>query len=276
MRLPWLQIDADGMTRGEMLGRLLCVGADGGIGLALRLWRWALEMSPDGDFSGGKHDAQALAAGIGWDPKDAETLVAELIRVGLAAQVDLAGSLPVFWKTVRIKGLERYQRAWEKNNRRKPALRVPVTGTNPRLTGAEPAPKTETETETETDKEKQKPAGEKPPAVRIRKPKTETSPDHRHAPLVAALATTFEAERHTAIAFDGYQARAVTQLLAIAEPAEIDVRYRRALRHQGFPTVATPAELRKWWDHFAAIAPKSSKGPVDPSTQIHAQGQIAL
>ncbi len=100
-----------------------------------------------------------------------------------------------------------------------------------------------------------KTAGKKPPA-----PKHEKQPDSRHAPLVAVLATTFEAERSKALAFDGYQARAVTQLLAIAEPAEIEVRYRRALRHQGFPTVATPAELRKHWDHFATAGaqPKGS------------------
>lgn len=140
MRLPWLQIDADGMTRGEMLGRLLGIGPDAGIGLALRLWRWALEMSPEGDFSGGAHDPRNVAAGVGWSPDEAEKLCGELVLTGLA-------EMPVGAGFARIRGLERYRRAWEKNKRRKPALVVPVTGKNPAGTGAEPARKTETETE---------------------------------------------------------------------------------------------------------------------------------
>lgn len=141
MRLPWLRIDADGMTRGEMLGMLLGVGADAGIGLAVRVWRWALEMSPDNDFSGGAHDPGALAAGIGWNPAEAERLLKELCRAGLA-------EVPVSAGFVRIKGLHRYQRAWEKNKRRKPALQAQVTGGMSAGTGKNPGCKTETETET--------------------------------------------------------------------------------------------------------------------------------
>jgi len=136
MRLPWLQIDADGMTRGEMLGRLLGIGPHAGVGVALSVWRWALEMAPEGDFSGGPHDAVALAAGVGCDnPR----LVDELPRCGLVVVVADAGLMPVSFKTVRVRGLDRYRRAWEKNKRRKPALVVPVTGAGSAGTGAEPA-----------------------------------------------------------------------------------------------------------------------------------------
>ena len=142
MRLPWLQIDADGATRAETLGRLLGVGDMAGLGLAIRLWRWSLELAPDGDFSGGPHDSRLVAAAIGWAPDDSERLENELIRSGLVAGIR-AG-------LVRIRGLDRYKRAWEKNKRRKPAPVVPVTGNNPAPTRAEPARKTETETEKET------------------------------------------------------------------------------------------------------------------------------
>lgn len=137
------------MTRGEMLGRLVGVGPDAGIGLALRLWKWGLEMSPDGDFSGGAHNPRAIAAAIGWDHANTERLVLELAVVGLIERLSNAGPVPVDAGLVRIRGLERYRRAWEKNNRRKPALRVPVTGTNPPGFRAEPARKTETETDIE-------------------------------------------------------------------------------------------------------------------------------
>lgn len=157
MRLPWLQIDADGMTRGEMLGRLLGIGPDAGIGFALRLWRWALEMSPEGDFSGGQHEPRNVAAAVGWDPDQAEKLLAELEMTGLV-------EMPVGAGLARIRGLERYRRAWEKNQRRKPALKVPATGATGAGYRAEPARKTETETETEK-KRTAAAAVEKPPPI---------------------------------------------------------------------------------------------------------------
>jgi hypothetical protein len=81
---------------------------------------------------------KAVGAGVGIeDPR----LVDELNRCGLA--------VPVSAGLVRIRGLDRYKRAWEKNQRRKPALVVPVTGANPAPLSPVPARKTETETETE-------------------------------------------------------------------------------------------------------------------------------
>ena len=136
-----------------MLGRLLGVGPDAGIGLVLRLWRWALELSPDGDFSGGQHDPRSLAAAIGWAPEEAPKLVRELVLVGLV-------EMPVGAGFARIRGLGRYTRAWEKNNRRKPALSPPVTGRNPAELTPEPARKTETERE-EASVEQARPVGSK-------------------------------------------------------------------------------------------------------------------
>lgn len=140
MRLPWIQVDADGFTRGEMLGRLLGVGELTGIALAMRMWRWALEVAEDGDFSGNVADAKTLAAGIGWAPEDAERLVTEAQRAGLV-------EMPVTGTFVRIRGLERYRRAFEKNSRRKPAPKAPVTGATHAGLAPEPARKTETEKE---------------------------------------------------------------------------------------------------------------------------------
>jgi hypothetical protein len=148
MRLPWLQIDADGMTRGEMLGRLLGIGPDAGIGITMRLWRWALELSPDGDFTGGTFEPRVVAAAIGWD-HDVERLVLELSVVGLIERIPGTPRVPVSAGLVRIRGLDRYKRAWEKNQKRRPAQKAPVTGTSRAGLEPEPARKTETETETE-------------------------------------------------------------------------------------------------------------------------------
>lgn len=126
-----------------MLGRLLGVGPDGGIGLALRLWRWALEMAPEGDFSGGIYDARALAAGVGWDPADAEELVAELVTVGLAKAIGTK---------VRVKGLDRYRKSFEENEVKRARWRRgnenrKDAAVNSAVTARLPLRETETETE---------------------------------------------------------------------------------------------------------------------------------
>lgn len=150
MRLPWLSIDADGQTRARLLGRLLGVHELHGVGLAITLWTWALEMSPEGDFTGNvPGDPELIAAALSWPIGDAPRLIAQLQRVGLIATAP----------ELRVRGLDRYRRAWEKNQRRnlgnKPeqhkgatsGVRVPVTGANPAPVAPEPARKTETETE---------------------------------------------------------------------------------------------------------------------------------
>lgn len=257
MRLPWLQIDADGMTRGEMLGRLLGVGPDAGIGLVLRLWRWALELSPDGDFSGGQHDPRALAAAIGWAPEQAEKLVGELVLVGLV-------EMPVGAGFTRIKGLGRYTRAWEKNNRRKPALSPPVTGKNPAEPAPEPARKTETETETE--KKLQKPAGEKPPAPPKPPKPDKATADPRHTPLTASLAADYATIRLTKYKHQGpADAVALKALLAVATDQEIRSRWAKGLRASGWASCSTIAQLGSKWNDLAAPTPQP-KGSV-----IHGQ-----
>ena len=258
--MPWLQIDADGMTRGEMLGRLLCVGPDGGIGLALRLWRWALEMSPDGDFSGGKHCIRNVAAAVGWAPDDAVKLAVELCSVGLA-------EMPVDSGHLRIKGLERYKTAWTKNQRRRPDGDRPVTGRNPTGTGPEPERKTETETETERETLRISAGSESPaglldlvPAPKPKKPpKPEKPTDPRHAPMVAALVEVYEEEtRGSRYAFTGRDAKAVTALLALSDDDE-EIRFKwstalaKSLDQFHTPKTRTIPELVRDWNHYTAI-----------------------
>ena len=139
-----MQIDADGQTRARLLGRLLGIPETQGIGMAMALWTWALEMADDGDFSGEvRGDFELVAAAVSWPVADADRLLVELQRVGFVATDP----------RLRVRGLDRYRRTWEKNRRKhKPSdfgWRVPETGENPRGPAPEPARKTETETETE-------------------------------------------------------------------------------------------------------------------------------
>lgn len=244
MRLPWYQIDEDGITRGSMLGNLLGVGADAGIGLAVRLWRWALELSPDGDFTGAVPDTESLAAAVGWPIDKAPRLVTELQRVGFVATTP----------TLRVRGLERYRRTWEKNTRKK--ANSLISGQRVPETGANPAPKTETE------KKETIPATEHAPKPkRARKPsaaeqffewlgatrgrKTQTSDS---TPSPAAINTVFG-----------------KALVAVGRP-ELELRY---LAYLNDPEAA--AMHPAWpWEGFAKRW-RWLKPSAHPATQTQAQ-----
>lgn len=69
------------------------------------MWRAAVEFSRDGDFSGAVPSAEFLAAACGWPTEDAKRLVGALQQVGLIAT----------HPDMRVRGLDRYRRTWEKN-----------------------------------------------------------------------------------------------------------------------------------------------------------------
>lgn len=147
MRLPWLQIDQDGLNRCRLLARLLAIPEAQGIGIGVSLWQWALEMAPDGDFAGLVPDSGVLAAAVGWSVPDSGRLITELQRVGIVATAP----------ALRVRGLDRYRRAWEKNTRgkRKTPKRVealPEVGANPAPVAPVSAPQTQTQTQTDIEK----------------------------------------------------------------------------------------------------------------------------
>lgn len=247
MRLPWLQVNADGLTRARLLAKLLGVPETQGAGMALALWAWALEMSPEGDFSGVViGDPELLAAACGWPPDDASRLVAQLQRVGFIATAP----------ALRVRGLDRYRRTWEKNQKRfvKPATfgdRVPETGAT--RAGLAPEPARKTETETETDKRQKLSRAKKPREV-----------DPRHAPLVFELVEIFREVTGASYPFaanGGRNAKAVADLLA-AEPVpeRISTVWRQALRATGYPLVRTLPELATHFAHFIGAQPAKSGG----------------
>ena len=107
-----------------------------------------------------------------------------------------------------------------------------------------------------------------PPQPKPPKPpkaaKADTDP--RHHPLVAALKAA------GATIDGGRDAANVTALLALATQsvgpeaasAEVEARWRRALAHEGYPTVRTIQELRTHWGHFADTNEPSlvGRGPI--------------
>lgn len=234
MRLPWLQVNADGLTRSRLLARLLGVHEMQGAGMALALWAWALEMSPEGDFSGVVvGDKELLAAACDWPSDDAPRLITALQRVGFIATAP----------ALRVRGLDRYRRTWEKNQKRfvKPATfgdRVPETGATRAGLAPEPARKTETETE-----KKQLPSVA--PLKRVR------PVDPRYLPMVARLLETFKTIRGVEYAFGGADGNALKVILPLGSDDEIDRRWRVGLTAGKYAVkAATVSQLRYRWNEL--------------------------
>jgi hypothetical protein len=152
MRFPWLQVDADFIAAhaGDLAG-YLGISRREAMGLALDLWTWVLARSPanrppDGVVTGADvagfspEPARIVAVAVGWvgDP------------AALCGALSACGMLEIIPNGVRIRGMSRYARTWEKNNRRRTGDN---NAGNRRGTGEKPAPKTQTQTQTQIEEE---------------------------------------------------------------------------------------------------------------------------
>lgn len=198
--MPWRSIDDDGETRGRLLGRLLGVHELHGVGIAIALWHWAVEMSRDGDFSGEMSSVELMAAACHWPVEDAGRLVRALQQVGLIAT----------HPTLRVRGLDRYRRTWEKNQNfhrisAKSRSPVPSTGAKPAKDGA----KDEDEDEVTTFPP---PTQLWPAAPKPKKPRKLSAAEEFFAWLTARRAekTKFTDEAHTVAALNAVFGRALT------------------------------------------------------------------
>lgn len=119
MHLPWTQIENDAIENAEQVGRLLDLGPFApqiGVGLVVKLHRWALRRAADGDFTGLLRDdapAELVATALGFPTGQALGLWKTLARCGF---VEGPGN-GQHTEGSRVKGLERYRRAWLKNTR---------------------------------------------------------------------------------------------------------------------------------------------------------------
>jgi hypothetical protein len=212
MRLPWLQVDQDGLTRCRLLARLLGVPETQGIGIGMALWQWSLEIAPDGDFRGFVPDSALLAAAVGWPVADVDRLVSELQRVGMVATSP----------QLRVRGLDRYIRAWEKNSGKKAKYRitgdaVPEPGANPARVTPEPARQMKTQTQTQK----------------------ESSTDDAGAPIAA-----FHVEQPDVECIEAWDAKDFWRAAELV---------RRSL---GYPPQKwpSPVTLSRWWSEARAVA----------------------
>ena len=117
MRLSWIQVDGLAFEQhAPQLGRLLGIPAPYALGLLCCMWRWVLARGSDGPASGVVKDDCAVSlieTGAGWDGKPG-AFVTEVQRIGL---------IEPFEGGLRVKGLDRYSKAWIRQEQARARLR---------------------------------------------------------------------------------------------------------------------------------------------------------
>lgn len=115
---------------------------------------------------------------------------------------------------------------------------------------------------------------DKPP--RAKKPREPGDP--RHAPMLKRLTDAFEHQTGAPYPFassPGRNAKAVTDLLALADDATLDATWRKALMASGYPTVRTLWEFVANFAHFVGTPAKTGLH-VAEGPRIYPEGKITL
>ena len=261
--LPWFRVDVDLVDHPKVLAladALDCAEAEAGW-LVVRLWAWTMRYAARGRLAPGARPAlERLWNGAGTAPESG-SVVDALVRAGFLDASEDGGWEVHDWdehngaavaKAEKDAERKRTARARRSNGRGQSADgRADGAGNGTGRDG--------TEQTTTIVEDKPRPRRARPMAIK-------PASDPRHAPLVARLGDAFKTDRSTAYPFGARDAKAVANLLARAEPDVIVAAWERALRHQGYPTVATLAQLEQHLAQFVA-APRAdaTKGYAPPS-----------
>lgn len=281
MRLPYLQVSQEFLTAQapEISVRARC-DLPTVIGAGILLFRHAVERTatedspPTGVFD--EPDAAEVLEGImRWNGEPGQLL-------GAFAKAGVVEFLAV---GVRVRGLDRYAKAWEgahKARERKAKWlkeREDVGGTRservPNAFGTPP------NADADAEEKKKRSARASRPRPRRTAEDQQPAADPRHAPLVKRLCDVYERLKHKRYPFDGRAARVVQQLLGLADsPDDVVAAWEAAVQHRGFPSVATLPELAQHLPRFLPAKPQRAPERVQLGTvwgaalaEIKAQGK---
>jgi len=104
VKLDWVQVEMTAFARAREVAAIVGDVEATSLGRLAMIWRWALELTPDGEFPTGEVRGEAavvrLEAAAGWSGARGE-LVSALVGVGLIEMLEDGHGL-------RVKGLNRY------------------------------------------------------------------------------------------------------------------------------------------------------------------------
>jgi hypothetical protein len=256
MGYTWFRAESLAVDHPKVMELATLLGAEIALadGYVLRLWSWVHRYAPSGSFSA--RAVSQLEAYLG-----RAGVITMFVEVGLV-DTESDGFSVHDWADMQGALVEKSKRdAKMKRNKRR--ARGAQTARAGRVPGARAAPAQDRTDETgqDTTHEKDRAGEPRAPEQPADKPKT---PDPRHAPMVKALTDRFAQVTGQKYPFTPRDAKAVTQLLALALEPTILAAWERALRHVGFPTVRTLSELVTHFAHFVTGPPV--RGRTDDAT----------
>ena len=231
MRLPWIQLSADGKRRAKSFGIMVGIGPLAGVGFVSDLWEAALDLAPDGDFSGRFEDPEVLVSHAGGVPPgtraDPGGVVLYLQRVGLVSTTPF----------LRVRGLDRYRSTWKKNT--KPSGNTDPPPRNPERVTPEPGAQ---DVDVDVDLKEGKP------------PRTRQMSDR--------LCSVFKEKRGSAYKFSGTKdGPALARLLkACDDDDEIIRRWGLGLTSTGWLQTNTIAQLDSKWNDLSVNGQSKANG----------------
>ena len=262
MRLPFLQVDADALTRARVLAKLLGTDRHRAASMMLDLWTWALESDGDEKPSGIIYDPSAaiqIAGAVEWEGS-ADDMVAALVSARLVEHVA---------EGLRVRGMDRYHAAWDRqeaDKARKAEARAKLAEKRSpqevrRTSAGHPQEVRRTSAGHPTD-------GAKNPAdvrsidvdvdVDVDVKKLETTTPHARtraegSPLRDRLSDVFSELRGApySFSFECEQAGKRAMQLAQGDGDEIVRRWTNALKRTRYPQCDTMRDLVKHWNAYA-------------------------
>lgn len=248
MGLPWIQVDANLPTHRKSVHLAAVLGDRRAWTYLVQLWSWASQNEPSGLVRGAVA-RMVIEHAAGW-AGDPDKLTSALIETGWVDKRE-DGLYLHDWHDHQGAHIDKANADAERKRRNRstpPPRPEPVRDLS--ATTAPDVPKTSTERRARGEvrgEERREDlfAAEAAPAPSSDKKQA----DPRHAPTVRALTDlgfSFQGGRH---------AKAVSDLLKLADTSEIVTRAKRALARNDYPKVRAIHELLTHWDHFATDSP---------------------
>lgn len=294
MRLPFLQVEADALTRARVLAKLLGTDRHRAISMMVDLWTWALESDGDGRPSGIARNPNAalqLAGAVEWDG-DADLMVAALVSARLVEPVP---------EGLRVRGMDRYHAAWDRqeaDKARKAEARAKLaekrSPQDVRKKSAGRPQDVRRTSEGSPQEVRKSPADVRSidVDVDVDVKKLETTPPYARtraegSPLVDRLSDVFAELRGAAYScsFEDEQACRRALQLAQGDADEIVRRWRNALSRTRYPQCDSLKDLVKHWNAYATeqreapapqLAGKAQRAPRTGDERAAVPGQVCM
>ncbi len=248
MAFSWFAVDSSVVDHPKVMALCAELGEPLALAYVIRLWSWTHRYAISGVIK--QAILPQLERSISWNGAVGE-LISAFIKVGLIEQEN-GDYLVHDWWHHQGQLVEKSNKDADRMRKyRKKMSRERFANGNRTKTVRDATTLHNTTDTTQHDTTQQK-----------GKQKSVVPPDPRHQETVSILTQTFARIRGTKYLFKPRDAKAITGMLSVAGPEEINNRLVRALNHVGWPGVNSFHELEDNFNAFTGAEPKKPGGSV--------------